>query len=128
MDQFARATGDDEWIHVDAERAERELPGGTAIARGLPTLSFAPVFARSIMGLDEVTNTLNYGADRIRFWNRCRQARGCAAGLLSRLWRTHRETACESHMALPSKSRTASVRPTWPSSWSCITAERSAWS
>jgi acyl dehydratase len=67
IDQFARATGDDQWIHVDVERAERELPTGTTIAHGLLTLSFAPVFVRSVMGLDGVTNTLNYGADRIRY-------------------------------------------------------------
>jgi acyl dehydratase len=65
--QFARATGDDQWIHVDVERAQRELPGGTTIAHGLLTLSFAPVFVRSVMHLEGVTNTLNYGADRIRF-------------------------------------------------------------
>ena len=67
IDQFARATGDDQWIHVDVERAGRELPTGTTIAHGLLTLSFAPVFVRSVMGLDGVTNTLNYGADRIRY-------------------------------------------------------------
>jgi acyl dehydratase len=67
IDQFARATGDDQWIHVDFARAERGLAGGTTIAHGLLTLSFAPVFVRSVMGLDGVTNTLNYGADRIRY-------------------------------------------------------------
>ncbi|MPR09163.1 MaoC family dehydratase [Microvirga tunisiensis] len=67
IDQFARATGDDQWIHVDVERAKRELPTGTTIAHGLLTLSFAPVFVRSVMHLDGVTNTLNYGADRIRY-------------------------------------------------------------
>jgi acyl dehydratase len=67
IDQFARATGDDQWIHVDVERAGRELPTGTTIAHGLLTLSFAPVFVRSVMGLDGVKNTLNYGADRIRY-------------------------------------------------------------
>jgi acyl dehydratase len=67
IDQFARATGDDQWIHVDVERAQRELPGGTTIACSLLTLRFAPVFVRSVMGLNGVTSTLNYGADRIRF-------------------------------------------------------------
>ena len=65
--QFARATGDDQWIHVDVARAGRELPGGTTIAHGLLTLGFAPIFVRSVMGLEGVTNTLNYGADRIRY-------------------------------------------------------------
>src|SRR3954471_6752085 len=41
IEQFAQATGDNQWIHVDVERAERELPMGTTIAHGLLTLSFA---------------------------------------------------------------------------------------
>jgi acyl dehydratase len=67
IDQFARATGDDQWIHVDVERAQRELPDGTTIAHGLLTLSFAPVFVRSVMRLDGVRNTLNYGVNRVRY-------------------------------------------------------------
>jgi len=67
IDQFARATGDDQWIHVDVARAERESPTGTTIAHGLLTLGFAPIFVRSVMGLEGVINTLNYGANRIRF-------------------------------------------------------------
>ena len=67
IDQFVRATGDDQWIHVDVERARRGLPAGTTIAHGLLTLSFAPVFVRSVMHLEGVTNTLNYGANRIRY-------------------------------------------------------------
>jgi len=43
--QFAQATGDNQWIHVDVERAERELVIGTTIAHGLLTLSFAPVLS-----------------------------------------------------------------------------------
>ena len=39
IDQFARATGDDQWIHVDVARAERELPGGTTIANGRITIA-----------------------------------------------------------------------------------------
>jgi acyl dehydratase len=42
-------------------------PTGTTIAHGLLTLGFAPIFVRSVMGLEGVTNTLNYGANRIRF-------------------------------------------------------------
>jgi acyl dehydratase len=67
IDQFARATGDDQWIHVVVERAERELPTGTTIAHGLLTLSFAPVFVRSVIDLEGLKNTLNYGANRIRY-------------------------------------------------------------
>ena len=67
IDQFARATGDDQWIHVDVKRAEHELPAGTTIAHGLLTLSFAPVFVRSIIDLEGLKSTLNYGANRIRY-------------------------------------------------------------
>ena len=67
IDQFAEATGDEQWIHVDVERAARELPGRTTIAHGLLTLSLAPEFVRSVMGVRGIKNTLNYGANRIRY-------------------------------------------------------------
>ncbi len=65
--EFAHATGDNQWIHVDVERAAREMPAGTTIAHGLLTLSFAPLFVRSVMSLDGLRNTLNYGANRVRY-------------------------------------------------------------
>jgi acyl dehydratase len=64
---FAEATCDEQWIHVDQERAEKELPGGRTIAHGLLSLGLAPMFVRSVMGLKGLRNTLNYGADRVRF-------------------------------------------------------------
>jgi acyl dehydratase len=67
INQFAEATCDEQWIHVDQERAGKELPGGRTIAHGLLSLSLAPMFIRSVMGLKGLRNTLNYGADRIRF-------------------------------------------------------------
>ncbi len=67
IERFAAATGDDQWIHVDTERAARELPGGTTIAHGLLTLSLAPSFIRSVMQLEGLKNTLNYGANRVRY-------------------------------------------------------------
>ena len=67
INQFAKATCDEQWIHVDQERARREAPGGTTIAHGLLSLSLAPLFIRSVMGLKGLRNTLNYGADRIRY-------------------------------------------------------------
>jgi len=67
IDQFAQATGDEQWIHVDVERAARDLPGGKTIAQGLLTLSLAPEFIRAVMGLEGIKNTLNYGANRIRY-------------------------------------------------------------
>ena len=67
IDKFADATGDHQWIHVDVERAKKEMPGGKTIAHGLLSLSLAPMFIRSTMGLKGLKNTLNYGADRIRY-------------------------------------------------------------
>jgi acyl dehydratase len=67
IDRFAEATCDEQWIHVNRERAEKELPGGRTIAHGLLSLSLAPMFIRSVMGLKGLRNTLNYGADRIRY-------------------------------------------------------------
>src|SRR5258707_1807839 len=67
INKFAEATCDEQWIHVDQERARKEAPGGTTIAHGLLSLSLAPLFIRSVMGLKGLRNTLNYGADRIRY-------------------------------------------------------------
>jgi acyl dehydratase len=67
INKFAEATCDEQWIHVDQERAKHELPGGRTIAHGLLSLSLAPLFIRSVMGMKGLRNTLNYGADRIRY-------------------------------------------------------------
>jgi acyl dehydratase len=67
IDKFAEATGDEQWIHVDVERAARESPGGTTIAHGLLSLSLIQTFIRSIIGVKGLKNTLNYGANRIRY-------------------------------------------------------------
>jgi acyl dehydratase len=64
---FAEATCDEQWIHVDQDRAKREMPGGRTIAHGLLSVSLAPMFIRSVLGLKGIKNTLNYGADRIRY-------------------------------------------------------------
>jgi acyl dehydratase len=67
INRFAEATCDEQWIHVDHDRAKDELPGGKTIAHGLLSLSLAPMFIRSVMDLNGLRNTLNYGADRIRY-------------------------------------------------------------
>jgi acyl dehydratase len=67
INKFAEATCDEQWIHIDQERAKQELPGGRTIAHGLLSLSLAPMFIREVMGLKGLKNTLNYGADRIRY-------------------------------------------------------------
>src|ERR1044072_206647 len=67
IERFADATGDDQWIHVDVERAKRELPGRTTIAHGLLTLALAPEFIRGVARVKGLKRTLNYGANRVRY-------------------------------------------------------------
>ena len=67
INKFAEATCDEQWIHVDLERASQEMPGGKTIAHGLLSLSLAPMLIRSVMRVNGLKNTLNYGADRIRY-------------------------------------------------------------
>ena len=66
IDRFAQVTGDDQWIHVDAERAAATPFGGT-IAHGLFTLGLGPKFAYELFDLQGFAFGLNYGYDRVRF-------------------------------------------------------------
>jgi acyl dehydratase len=66
IDQFAQATGDRQWIHVDEERA-RKGPFGSTIAHGLLTLSLIPAFFDSAMCVLETRMGVNYGLNRVRF-------------------------------------------------------------
>jgi acyl dehydratase len=66
--QFAEATGDRQWIHVDPERARRESPYGAAIAHGFLTLSLMSQFVKEAIQLpSSVRRTINYGLNRVRF-------------------------------------------------------------
>jgi acyl dehydratase len=67
IDKFAEATGDHQWIHVDVERARREMPGGKTIAHGYLTLSLVPRLVQTIYRVRRRSRGLNYGANRIRF-------------------------------------------------------------
>ena len=67
VNKFAEATGDFQWIHVDVERAGREM-GGT-IAHGYLTLSLIPLLNMSLMEVQGVERALNYGLDKVRFVN-----------------------------------------------------------
>jgi acyl dehydratase len=68
IDRFAVVTGDRQWIHVDVERARRDSPFGGTIAHGYLTLSLLPAM-RAEVGVvpSDVTQTINYGLDRVRF-------------------------------------------------------------
>ncbi|HVH73338.1 MAG TPA: MaoC family dehydratase [Stellaceae bacterium] len=67
IDRFAEATGDHQWIHVDVERAKREMPGGRTIAHGYLTLSLVPRLSHTIYRVKERSRGLNYGSNRVRF-------------------------------------------------------------
>jgi acyl dehydratase len=67
VNTFAEATGDFQWIHVDAERAGREMGG--AIAHGYLTLSLIPLLNKSIAQVTGVDRALNYGLEKVRFIN-----------------------------------------------------------
>lgn len=66
IDQFAEATNDHQWIHVDAERAA-EGPFGTTIAHGYLTLSLLSSMLVQIYSVEGVRMTLNYGLNKVRF-------------------------------------------------------------
>ncbi len=65
---FADATGDHQWIHLDAERAQKEL-GMPTIAHGFLTLSLLPMLTSGISGVKSVSRGINYGANKLRFTN-----------------------------------------------------------
>jgi acyl dehydratase len=65
IDEFAHATGDFQWIHVDPERA-KDGPFGATIAHGWLTASLLPVLLQQIYRV-EATMAINYGVNRIRF-------------------------------------------------------------
>jgi acyl dehydratase len=67
IDEFARLSGDDYWIHIDPERAARDMPGGKTIAHGLYVLSLIPWLQREIFSIRRRGRGLNYGYDRVRF-------------------------------------------------------------
>ena len=66
IQKFADATGDRQWIHLDAERARSESPYGGTIAHGFLTLSLLPALMQSCMQVDGLAMAINYGLDRVR--------------------------------------------------------------
>jgi acyl dehydratase len=68
IDQFAEATEDRQWIHLDRARANAESPYGTTIAHGFLTLSLISHFMRDVVAIEEgVRLVVNYGLNRVRF-------------------------------------------------------------
>jgi acyl dehydratase len=73
VNEFAQATGDHQWIHVDPERAARESPWQATIAHGYLTLSLYPLLRGLVDSATPlfpgVTRVINYGLDKLRFPN-----------------------------------------------------------
>jgi acyl dehydratase len=67
INQFAEATGDHQWIHVDVERATAESPFGGPIAHGYLTLSLGPYLYPQIVQFGGFSMGVNYGANKVRF-------------------------------------------------------------
>ena len=67
VNQFADATGDHQWIHLDAARAASESPYGATIAHGFLTLSLVTVLLQETIAVDGAGMIINGGCDRVRF-------------------------------------------------------------
>jgi acyl dehydratase len=67
VNAFAEVTGDQQWIHVDVERAKRESPFGGPIAHGYLTVSLLAKFAQECIAVDGIKLAVNYGLNRVRF-------------------------------------------------------------
>ena len=67
IDQFADATGDRQWIHVDPVRAAAELPSKSTIAHGFLTLSLLSTLIRESIQFTGLRMAINYGLNRVRF-------------------------------------------------------------
>lgn len=67
IDAFARATGDDQWIHTDAEKARLHSPFGTTVAHGFLTLSLLSGLLGDLIAVESATMGVNYGLNKVRF-------------------------------------------------------------
>jgi acyl dehydratase len=67
VNQFADATGDHQWIHVDPERAAKESPFGGPIAHGYLTISLLPSLIPEIVEIEGFRMGVNYGTEKVRF-------------------------------------------------------------
>jgi len=67
INDFARATHDYQWVHVDTERAKDHMPDGKTIAHGYLTMSLASKFFFELLTIEGVTTSINYGLNKARF-------------------------------------------------------------
>jgi acyl dehydratase len=69
INRFAEATDDFQWIHVDKERAARELPDGKTIAHGYLTLALIPALTGGFVKVENLARALNFGCNKVRFYS-----------------------------------------------------------
>lgn len=69
IDQFAEATADYQWIHVDTERAAREMPDGRTIAHGYLTLALIPALTIDFVKVENLARAINFGVNKVRFYS-----------------------------------------------------------
>jgi acyl dehydratase len=69
INQFADATGDHQWIHLDPEKAAKELPTKSTIAHGFLSLSLIVPLAAQVWSITGAKMMINYGLNKVRFIN-----------------------------------------------------------
>lgn len=69
IDEFASATGDDQWIHIDQARAAKEMPEGKTIAHGYLTLSLIPKLTNDFIEVPNLKQMINFGCNKVRFYS-----------------------------------------------------------
>ena len=69
VNDFADATGDHQWIHIDVERAKKESPYKAPIAHGFLTLSLIPALSKDSYRVENAKLAINYGLNKVRFLN-----------------------------------------------------------
>ena len=69
IDQFAEATSDHQWIHVDTARAAKEMPDGKTIAHGYLTLSMIPALTGKFIEVENLARAINFGLNKVRFFS-----------------------------------------------------------
>lgn len=68
IDQFAEATSDHQWIHVDTERAAKEMPDGKTIAHGYLTIALIPSLTGNFIHVENLERAINFGLNKVRFY------------------------------------------------------------
>ena len=123
VNQFADATGDHQWIHVDVERAKAG-PFGGPIAHGYLTLSLGPVLYPTIVRIEGFSMGVNYGANKVRFPAPVPVGARLRLGVKLLASRTS-PVACRRRWSSPSSARAPASRPASPRSSSAATSSPS---